>query len=105
MDDRDNCTRLSRVDVFVSMPGPSNRPSSIRASKSERGHSRCSWASLGFTVADNTNDDKIGLVHDSTEGNAESVTKFATFVYGTWGLCIDMTREYVRTSITRAEVV
>ena len=59
--------------------------------RSYNGYSRCSGASLGLTVTNYTYTDQVGFVHDGTEGDAEGVTEFTTFVDGTRGLGIDVT--------------
>ena len=54
-------------------------------------YSRCSGASLGLTVPNDTYTDQVGLVHDSAEGDTKSIAELTTFVDGSWSLRIDMT--------------
>ena len=54
-------------------------------------YSRRGRASLGFTVTDYTDGDEVGLVHDSTESNGESVSELTTLVDGSGGLSVDVT--------------
>ena len=50
-----------------------------------------SGAGLGLTITNDAGDDEIGLVHDSTEGNAQGVSELTTLVDGSWSFCIDVT--------------
>ena len=60
------------------------------------GYSRCCGASLGLTVTNDAFTDQVGLVHDSTEGNAQSVSELTTLVDGSRGLSVDVTGAVVR---------
>ena len=60
-------------------------------------------ASLCFTITDYADDDQVGLVHDSTEGDAESVAELSTFVDGSRGLCVDVTVTCVSSGVGRGK--
>ena len=55
-----------------------------------------SGTGLGLTVTNDASDDEVGLVHDSTEGDAESIAEFATFVDRARGLGVDVTEWAVK---------
>ena len=76
--DRQDRARLGRVDVLVAVP---------------RGGS---GTGLGLTVTNDASDDEVGLVHDGTEGHAQSVAELTTLVDGSGGLSVDVTGAVVR---------
>lgn len=51
---------------------------------------RSSWTGLGLAVTDNTGDDEIGVVHDSTKGYSQCIAQLSTFMDCTGGLSIDV---------------
>jgi hypothetical protein len=72
VNDRENCARLSGINVLISMPGS------------------CSWTSLSLAVTNNAGNDKTRVIHDGAKGDTESITKFTTFMNGSRGFSIDM---------------
>jgi hypothetical protein len=72
VDNREDGTRLSRVDILDSMPSGSG------------------GASLCLTVTDDAADDEVWVVHDGAEGDAEGVAELTTLVDGSWSFCVDM---------------
>lgn len=73
MYNRENRARFSRIDVLARMPGSGGR------------------AGFGLAIANDTGNDKMGIIHDSAKRNTESVAKFTTLMNGSRGFGIDMT--------------
>src|SRR6478609_1729975 len=62
MEDWQNSAIGDRIEELVRMPCRSQRPG------------------FGFAIANDTGDDEIGIIKDSTKGMAERITKFAPFM-------------------------
>jgi hypothetical protein len=71
--DRENRARFSGINVLKPMPGS------------------CSWTSFSLAVTNDAGDDKMRIIHDGTEGDTESITKFTTLMNGPGGFSVDMT--------------
>jgi hypothetical protein len=74
-----NSSRFSRIDVLEPMPSAERSRYPVGKLKDQIGLRSC-WTSLRFAIADDTGNNKVGLVHDGSKGNTESVTQLSALV-------------------------
>ena len=83
MQDRENGTRSSWVNVFVTMPGSGCR------------------SCLCFAITDYACNDEIRVIHDCAERDTESIAQFTTFMDRAWCLGTDVAGKAARDAEAR----
>lgn len=61
------------------------------AGREENHDTRGGRSRLCLTIADDAGDDKVWVIHHSTEADAKGIPELATFVDTSWSLRIDVT--------------
>jgi hypothetical protein len=72
MHDRKNGPRLSWIDVLEQVPS-AERSSSASSKLKDKPDLRSCGSCLSFAIANDTSNNKVGLIHDGAKGDAESV--------------------------------
>ena len=72
MHDRKNSPRLSWIDVLEQVPSAETSTSASGELRDKIDLRRCGPC-LSFTIADDTGNNKVRLIHDGAKGDAESI--------------------------------
>lgn len=81
------------IDVLCSVPGTVNGDVSPYINPQQGMHSRGRGSSFSLPIPDDDGDDQLGFIHDGTKSDGESVSEFATFVYRSRNLSVDVRGE------------
>jgi len=96
MEDRDDSSRLGRVDVLDGVPGAATVS---RVLYSEGADLRCSRTTLGLAISNKAGNNQVWVIHNCTERDSQRVTQLTTLVDGSWGFGVDVTGQ-VSLSVT-----
>jgi hypothetical protein len=91
VNDRQDCTRFSGIDVLETMPSARINYYQKRNIEGKDENIRCRWAGLCLPITNDAGDNKVRIIHHGTEGYTQSISQFTPFVDAARCFSIDVT--------------